>query len=693
MGKSNIDFMRKNADYILAGAILLMVLIAYIPAMMGGYVWDDDKYVTQNPLLTMPGGLQKIWFSLDSPSQYFPLVYTMFRFERAIWGLHPFGYHFINVLIHALNAILLWWILRKLRIPGAWLAAAIWALHPVNVESVAWITERKNTLSTFFYMLSVLGWMRYLDKDEQRKYTFYGLSIAATALALFAKTTACTIPAALVIILWLRKERFTARRMAEISPYAVLGLMMGLVSIWWEKNHQGTLGAQFAFTLPERFLIAGHALWFYLGKVFLPIKLTFSYAKWDINAGDPMQYAWLVAAIAAAVALWKLRTKLGDGPLFAGAFFAATLAPMLGFISLFTFRYTYVADHYQYVACVGPIVLFAAFIAGKIKSNAARYGLSAIILCVLAVLTWRQGGAYKNLEALWNDILDKNPSSWMAHDGLGVELNAQGYNSAAIDHYNEALRLNPDHWEGYLNMGVALDDQGKFQEAIDSFNKAVKLNPRNPTIRYVLGNSLARAGRVDDAIREFENALDLDPAYSEAECNLAVQLAQQGKLKEAEQHLKAALKINPGLEEVRSNLKAIQQRRKDIGVRKVIGSRNPVYGKYLQAMEYHKQGKLNDAILGYRECIRMKPDFAEGHNNLGLALIAAGRYDETIIECRTALRIKPDLGAAHSNLAVAYYMKKMPAEAWNEVHMARQLKQEADPSFIQALTQMMPEPR
>lgn len=693
MGKPNTDFIRKNADYFLAGAILLMVLIAYIPAMMGSYVWDDDKYVTENPLLTMPDGLSRIWFSLDSPSQYFPLVYTMFRFEHGLWGLHPFGYHFINVLIHALNAILLWWILRRLRIPGAWLAAALWALHPVNVESVAWITERKNTLSTFFYMLSVLGWMRFLDKDEQNKWTFYGLSIAATALALFANPTACTIPAALVIVLWLRKERLTLRRVAEITPYVVLGLAMGLVAISWEKYHQGTLGVQFAFTLPQRFLIAGRALWFYLGKAILPVKLTFSYPQWKINAGSPLQYLWPIAAVGAAVALWKYRKKIGDGPLLAGAFFAATLAPMLGFISLYTFRYTYVADHYQYVACIAPIVLFAAFLSCRVASARARNAIAAVLLCLLAAGVWRQGSTYKNSETLWNDVLSKNPASWIAHDGLGAELNSQGMKSAAMDEYHEAWKLNPNHWEVYAGMGALLDDQGIHKEAIRTYERGLRLNPQSPELHFGLARSLNLTGKKSEAVREYQAALKLYPEYVEAHCNLAIVLADQGKLKESEQHLKAALAINPGLQEVRADLKAIQQRQKDMRLRQLISSQNPAAAIYLQAMELHKQGKIQDAIPLYLKAIKTKPSFAEAHNNLGLAYIGIGRYDDAILECTKALKFDPTLVVAHNNLAVAYYMKQMPSQAWDEVHKTRKLKGKVDPSFIEALTQMMPEPR
>src|SRR5213079_2437497 len=183
-----------------------VTILVYRPAWNGGFLWDDDDYVTNNELLTAPDGLRRIWFSLDSPSQYFPLVYTTFRIEHRLWGLNSTGYHWVNLVLHVANALLVWLVLARLKVPGAWLAGAIFALHPVQVESVAWITERKNVLMGFFFLLSLLSWTGFVEAQPRRMWKFYALVLVFYVLALSAKSTACTLPAALLLILWLQKR-------------------------------------------------------------------------------------------------------------------------------------------------------------------------------------------------------------------------------------------------------------------------------------------------------------------------------------------------------------------------------------------------------------------------------------------------------------------------------------------------------
>lgn len=516
-----------------AALIVLLTVLVYIPAMRAGYVWDDDAYVTANPLLTTPDGLKSIWFSLDSPSQYFPLVYTTFRLERAIWGLNAAGYHVVNILLHIANALLLWLILRRLKIPGAWLASAIWALHPVNVESVAWITERKNTLSTLFYMLSVFGWMRSVEESGKRRWVYYGLSLLAFMSALFAKTTACTIPIALLAVLWLKGKRADWRRLAEIVPYAIMGLAMGLVSIWWEKNHQGTLGAQFAFSLPERFIIAGHALWFYLLKLAMPVRLTFSYPRWNINAAAPLQYLWSGLAIVGGAALWRYRNRIGNSPIIAAAFFAGTLAPLLGFINLYTFKYTFVADHYQYVACIAPVVLLAVLIHKSCRSQAFRAALSAVVLCTLGAMTFIQCKAYKDSETLWRDTISKNPSSPMAHDNLGIALAMNGDLDAAIEEHLAAIDLDPKYPDGHADLAITLVKSGRPEEAMDQCRIAMRLAPDFILPRTTLGSALIQSGRYAEAVRLLRDTLKAHPDNTDDRYNLAIALSRTGKPDEA----------------------------------------------------------------------------------------------------------------------------------------------------------------
>jgi len=304
--------------------IVAMTMAAYFPALNAGFIWDDDRYVTNNPLLTAPDGLRRIWFSLDSPSQYFPLTYTSFRIERALWGLRPFGYHLTNLLLHIANALLVWRLLARLNVPGALLAAGIFALHPVQVESVAWITERKNLLMGFFFLLALIAWIAFVDERTRQRRRFYTLALVFYGLALFSKATACTLPAALVLILWLQEKPVNRERLIQISPFVLLGLLMGLLVRWWERYHQGTYGAEFAIGLRERLVIASHAVWFYASKLIWPSKLTFTYPRWPVASNDPLAYGWLVGLIGIFAVIFFARRIVGRGPEVAVAFFIAS---------------------------------------------------------------------------------------------------------------------------------------------------------------------------------------------------------------------------------------------------------------------------------------------------------------------------------------------------------------------------------
>src|SRR5215470_15233188 len=366
-------FSSRRRAIIFAFVLTAVTIFVYRPAWNGGFLWDDDEYVMNNELLTAPDGLRRIWFSHDSPSQYFPLVYTTFRIERALWGLNPTGYHWVNLLLHIANAMLVWMVLARLKVPGAWLAGAIFALHPVQVESVAWITERKNVLMGFFFLLTLLAWIAFVEGRTKRRWVFYGLALILYLLALSAKTTACTLPAALFLILWLQHKTINSKRIFQIIPFLVLGLAMGALAVWWERYHQGTSRAVFTFLSPiERVLVASRAVWFYLSKLIWPSNLTFIYPRWDIAPTYLLNYSFLLAGVVMCGVIYFLRRYLGRSVEVAAAFFVATLSPVLGFIMLYTFRYTFVADHYQYLACIGPIALASAGLVSL--ANSVRHG-------------------------------------------------------------------------------------------------------------------------------------------------------------------------------------------------------------------------------------------------------------------------------------------------------------------------------
>jgi tetratricopeptide (TPR) repeat protein len=547
---SEVVFSKSTRACVLGLLLAAITIFAYRPAWNGGFLWDDDDYIIKNDLLTASDGLRRIWFSLDSPSQYFPLVYTTFRIERALWDLNPSGYHWVNLLLHVANALLVWRVLARLSVPGAWLAGAIFALHPVQVESVAWITECKNVLMAFFFLLTLLAWIAFVDERTKRPWRFYGLALVLYTLALSAKSTACTLPAALLLILWLRKTPINRQRLISILPFVVLSIGMGSLAIWWERYHQGTTRTLVPFLNPiERILVASRAVWFYLSKIFWPSNLTFIYPKWNISAAHLLDYTWLVAGIVLCVAIYFLRRHFGRGVEVAAAFFVATLSPVLGFIMLFTFRYTFVADHYQYLACIGPIALVSAgvaILADRLKQNRALI-LSVALLAVTALgaLTWRQAAMYGDIETLWRTTLTRNPECWMAHTNLGMVLLQKGELNDGIAHYRAALQMQPDSWDAEYNLGTALVAKGEVDEAIVHCDRAVAMQPNDPDGQVSLGDALLQKKRIEEAIVHYQKAMAVRPDYFLAHYGLARAFLEKGELDAAVHHCRVALFIRP----------------------------------------------------------------------------------------------------------------------------------------------------
>jgi tetratricopeptide (TPR) repeat protein len=534
---------RRLLPWLGALGLSLVTILIYRPAWDGGFLWDDDRYVTHNPLLTAPDGLRRIWFSLDAPSQYFPLTYTVLRIERLLWGLNPAGFHWVNILLHVANALLVWRVLSRLNIPASWFAAAIFALHPVQVESVAWISELKNVLMGFFFLLTLLTWIECLDATGKRRCVLYLAALFLCLLALFAKSTACTLPAALLLILWLKERPIRWRALFEIVPFVVVALGVGLVAVWWEKYHQGTR-VLVSLAPTERLLIASRAIWFYLSKLFWPTELIFIYPQWKINVVDPAVYVGLVAAAAAAVAIYFGRRFLGRGIEVATLFFVATLGPLLGFVMLYTFRYTFVADHYQYLAAIGPIAVASAGLAQFErmikKSRPFIISVGFAILVCLSVLTWRQSSIYRDAETLWRTTIAKNPSCWMAYNNLGVVQFEKGNIGDAIDKYEQSLRLYPEYSEAHYNLGSALLQKGYADEAIQQCEEALKIQPNEPDAHIVLGNAFMSKQDIDQAISQYEQALTLRPGDSNAHYNLGTALQEKGETERAAAEYKKA---------------------------------------------------------------------------------------------------------------------------------------------------------
>ena len=572
---------------VLAGATIL----AYQPAWNGGFIWDDDAYVTDNPLLKAPDGLRRIWFSLDAPSQYFPLTYTTLRLEWGLWGANPTGYHWVNLLLHAANALLVWRVLSRLTVPGAWLAAALFALHPVQVESVAWITERKNVLSLLFSLLSVLAWIRFVEGRSRSPWKYYALALASYLLALFSKTTACTLPAALVLVLWLKHKPLSASRWKQLVPFVLLAVGMGLVTVWWEHVHQG-VGPGLRLSLACRTLVAAHALWFYLGKLVWPAHLLFSYPRWQVEPAVLSSYGWLVALGGLAALVWRLRRFWGRALECALLFYVATLSPLLGFIMLYTFHYSFVADHYQYVASIGPLALAAAGInsfLSRLTPSRRTWGWAGCgaLLAGLWFLTWQQSHIYRNSETLWRATLSGNPTSGLAHFHLGKLAAQAGNKTEALDHFQAAMA----GWEPALVADLAYDvgnllmRSGWAREAADWYQITLRRQPRDFQAHVQLGKALFEVREVEPAIAQFRQGLDLSPGSFHVLSNLAVVT------------LTLATSSDPAL---RNPARAVALAEElDPSLRRA----NPLLGAHILATAYSAAGRFSDAAAATRRAL------------------------------------------------------------------------------------------
>jgi len=549
---------RGNAPWRLPLLLVVLTLMAYQPVWHAGFIWDDNDYVTANTTLRSLPGLWRIWFEVGVTHQYYPLVHTSFWAEYHLWRLDPLGYHLVNVLLHSLNSLLVWRVLRKLKVTGAWLAGAIFALHPVQVESVAWVTERKNVLSAFFYLCALLAYFRFdpttvapLSDTGGKRWKFYWLALGLYVSALLSKSVTCTLPVAIVLLTWWKRGRLFWRDAYCLLPFMAVGIGAGLNTVRMEGHLVNGVQAEYAFSFAQRCLIAGRALWFYGAKLLWPREVAFIYPRWSIDPTDWRQWLFPLAAAGAIGMLWRRRNQWGTGPLVAVLFFVVTLGPALGFFNVYPFRFSFVADHYQYLASMGLVALFAAAASSQANTwqlgRETRWAVSASVLVVLGALTWKQAGVYRDAETLWRDTLAKNPGCWLAHNNLGLLLEHRGEAFAAEEQYRQALQIYPDDVKAHVNLGNALLRQGKASEAIEQYQEALRIKPDYVRAHINLGNVLLLQGNLREAIGHYEEALRIDPDSAEAHLNLAVTLEQAGQALGAARQYELALRLNPDL--------------------------------------------------------------------------------------------------------------------------------------------------
>ncbi len=602
--------------------IFVVTVLVYLPVLNGGFIWDDAGHVTRPDLQSFTG-LGRIWFEIGATQQYYPLLHSAFWVEHQIWGDSPLGYHLLNVLLHATGACLFGLLLRRLAVPGAWLAALLFALHPVCVESVAWIAEQKNTLSLVFYLAAALAYLRF---DDQRRGQWYVLATGWFALALLTKTVTATLPAALLVIFWWRRGRLDWRRdVVPLLPWFVLATVSGLLTAQFEREIIGAQGAEFSLNVIQRCLLAGRVIWFYLGKLVWPSELVFIYPRWTVDAAQAWQWGFPLGAISllAGLVWWQRRQR---GPLAAGLLFAGTLFPVLGFVNVYPFIFSFVADHFQYLASLAVFALAAAGLMKLFVRLPRWVGLMAgvTLLTGLGGLTWLQGGMYRDVFVLYQTTLDRNPACWMAHNNLAMALTNTGRVAEAITHLEAALKLRPGFAEAESNLGDDLTRLGRPREAMPHFAEALRLQPGYAEAHNNFGGALMADNRLPESLVQFELAVKFRPNFAEAEHNVGLALAKLDRTAEAIPHFERAVQLKPGYAEAELSW----------------------------AIALMLTDRFPEAVPHFEKAIALDPDAIEPRNTYGRALVRAGRFDEAVGQYENALRLNPGDADTQMNLAL-----------------------------------------
>jgi tetratricopeptide (TPR) repeat protein len=571
----------------LFGLILIVATtLAYKPAWHGGLIWDDDLYLKS----TKASSLTQIWTRPPTTQQYHPLIGTVFWIENKLWDDSLVGHHFFNILLHAASALLLFKILERLEIPGAWLAAGVFALHPVQVESVAWLVELKNTLSGFLFFAAILLYLRF---DESRSKLQYAAVVCLFLLGLLAKSIVAMFPLVVLIIIWWKRGRIEWKRdVLPLAPFFPLAAVAGILTAWMEQSFAAGEHEVFDYSLLDRFLIAGRLFWFYLGKIFWPADLVMIYPAWTVSTAAWWQYIFPIAAVALFIGLWLVR-RMSRAPFAGVLYFTVILFPMLGFFNqsyymgdLGQHSAIFRADHFQYLGIVGIVVPLAA--AGAILWNRIRARVFKVVvatasfgvLAVLAAETWAQSGNYVNAETCFRAVLSKNPDSPTAHNNLAGALMDRGATEEAILHFRKALEIKADYEFANYNLAAALVQHGDLDEAIVRLKSVLRENPNDPRAYYTLANALSKQGDHNEAIAYYGRALRLAPDFPDAHTNLASLMLERGN--------------------------------------------------------------TSGAIEHYREALRLQPNSPQAHYNLAVGLVRSGESDSAIAELRITLQLDPE---------------------------------------------------
>lgn len=521
--------------FALGAALLAATFAAHFPATHAGFIWDDDVSLLKNPLIASPEGLYKFWFTLKEAA-YWPITSTVLWIEWRTWGNNPAPYHTVSILLHCLSAVLLWRVLLRLNIskPGSFLAATFFAIHPVTVESVAWISELKNVLSMALSLLAVLA---YLHLENQTPGQWYVLALLAGCAAMLAKSSVVMLPIMLLICVWWRHSRATRLDYLRVLPFFGMSLAQAVLTIW--THHYNAIAGEVVRPegLASRIAAVGWVVWFYLYKLIVPINLAMIYPRWDIDGGCFASYVPLALLLACFAVLWYYRNNWGRAPLMAFGAFVVLLAPVLGLLDMSYARYSLVADHLQYPG----IPAIAAFVGGGIGAawtwalqkrrhwcTTAIAATTVAITLAAGILTWRQAQTYYDSVALWTHTLAINDRAYAGHNNLGSALLKQNKLDQAIASLTKSVTLKPNFAGAYYNRGNAYRSKGDFDHAIEDYSRAIELQPDYSEAFNNRGTINSAKGDVTKEIQDFSMAIKLKPDNVEAYYNRGVAYTKKG---------------------------------------------------------------------------------------------------------------------------------------------------------------------
>lgn len=620
----------------------------YGPALRGGWVWDDHLDLPNNPVIRSPDGLAQIWTEPGRLLDFYPLKHSLQWLQWRLWENDTLGYHLTSLGLHLAAALLFWRVLGRLGLRHGWLGALLFTVHPLCVESVAWIVELKNTLSLPPLLLAVDAFLRHADSGRRRD---LGAAWAWFLVSLLCKTGGIMLPCFLVLLLWWRRGRPGAAELRTTAPFFALSLALGLVTLWFQ-HHRAQAGEDITAGEPlQRLVLAGQSVVFYLQKSLWPAGLMPLYPQWPVTPASPLAWWPWPAGLAGLAWAWRRRASWGRHALLGGGWFLLHLLPFVGLITISFMRFTWVMDHLAYLPLLGLLGLLVAGLEALLARRPAssrRLALAgAAALCLVPAAVARKHAAiFRSEESFWSAAVQGNPRAWFAHYNLAVVLRQRGDPAGAGDHFAAALAINPADAFTHHALAQLHADAGRAPEAEFHLREALRLDPRPAETHHSLGVLLQATGRPAAALAEYREALRLQPGYAIAENSLGLVLCDLGRLDEAAARFEAALRLNPGYAEAHANLGNL----------------------LLQA------GRTDAALDHYREAVRLLPDAPELHINLANVLQDAGRHAEAAAGYEQALQLRPDIAVAHHRLALSLAALGQPDRARAHLEAAQRLE-------------------